>query len=329
VSLVDANLPDYDALPLRGGIRCSWGLWGDHDVFGCLNLLTSERAVEASREVQRGDVFSLNWSMALPDPPLFGRHPMRHEIRSAEGSRSQDDQLQDWNTQASSQWDGFRHVRREGHGHYNGVPDGEHGVHHWAERGIVGRALLVDVARQRESVGRPLKHGTPDPITADDILAAADAQGSTIQEGDILLLRTGWISWYMSLDTEARALLRDRDALFTPGLLASEDTASALWNLHIAAIAADNPALEVWPLGAFLDAETVAAILEDPEGREHEMQLHTHLLPMLGLPIGELFALDALADDCAADGRYTCFFTSAPIGLPGGIASPPNALALK
>jgi hypothetical protein len=53
------------------------------------------------------------------------------------------------------------------------------------------------------------------------------------------------------------------------------------------------------------------------------------LLPMLGLPLGEMFFLDRLADDCAADGRYDFMFTSAPINLPHGVASPPNALAIK
>ena len=39
--------------------------------------------------------------------------------------------------------------------------------------------------------------------------------------------------------------------------------------------------------------------------------------------------LEALAADCAADGRYDCMFTSAPLNLPQGVASPPNALAIK
>jgi hypothetical protein len=72
----------------------------------------------------------------------------------------------------------------------------------------------------------------------------------------------------------------------------------------------------------------VAAVRADPR-REYQVQLHVRILAMLGIPIGELFDLEALAADCAADGRYECFFTSAPINLPGGIASPPNALAFK
>jgi hypothetical protein len=50
---------------------------------------------------------------------------------------------------------------------------------------------------------------------------------------------------------------------------------------------------------------------------------------MLGLPLGEMFNLGALAAACAADRRYTCMFTSAPLNLLHGVASPPNALAIR
>ena len=50
---------------------------------------------------------------------------------------------------------------------------------------------------------------------------------------------------------------------------------------------------------------------------------------MLGLPIGEQFVLDDLAADCAADKRYEFMLVSVPMNLEGGIASPPNAVAIK
>jgi hypothetical protein len=56
---------------------------------------------------------------------------------------------------------------------------------------------------------------------------------------------------------------------------------------------------------------------------------HFALLPLLGLPLGELFDLAALAEDCASDGVYEGLFTSAPLNLRGGVASPPNALVIK
>ena len=57
--------------------------------------------------------------------------------------------------------------------------------------------------------------------------------------------------------------------------------------------------------------------------------LHVHFLPLLGIPLGELWDLDALADDCSAARTYDAFFTSAPLNMPNGVASPPNAIAVR
>jgi hypothetical protein len=66
-----------------------------------------------------------------------------------------------------------------------------------------------------------------------------------------------------------------------------------------------------------------------PPGGDINDSLHTRVLALLGIPLGEFFDLDALADGCARDGRYEFLFTSAPLGIPGGIGSPPNALAIR
>jgi hypothetical protein len=63
--------------------------------------------------------------------------------------------------------------------------------------------------------------------------------------------------------------------------------------------------------------------------RMPEAFMHTAILPLLGIPIGELWDLDPLADDCAGDGAYEGLFTSAPLRVKAGVASPPNALVLK
>ena len=52
-------------------------------------------------------------------------------------------------------------------------------------------------------------------------------------------------------------------------------------------------------------------------------------LQLFGLPLGELWDLDALVDDCAAAATYDAFFTSAPLNMPGGVATPPNAIAIR
>lgn len=322
-----ADVPSYNELPTKGGARCAWDVWRGREAFGALNLLTPQRVVAASHEVQRGAVFALDLSLFAMSPPLFNRSAARHEV-FRKSDTSQDDVIHSWNTQSSSQWDGFRHVRFPGHGHFGGLPDSEHGVHHWAKTGIVGRALVVDVARYRAAIGRPLQLAMPDPISAADVEACLRAQGTQAQPGDILLVRTGWLAWYMGLPEATRADLAAPANLRTPGLAPSEDMAQLLWDLHIAAIAADNPALEVWPIGALLDENEARALAEDGS-LIYRVLLHIRLLAMLGIVIGELFDLDRLADDCALDGRYSCFVTSSPLNVPAGVASPPNILAVK
>ena len=126
-----------------------------------------------------------------------------------------------------------------------------------------------------------------------------------------------------------RVTAADRATLKAPGLPSGERAAEFLWDLHIAAIGTDNPGVEVWPQGTGRDPAEVADIKANHPERMHEVFAHSMLLPMLGIPLGEMFDLSRLAADCAADGRYACLFVSAPLNVPHGVATPPNALAIK
>lgn len=320
-------LPSYDELPVVSGAPkgSSWGLWGADDRLGALNLLTPEAALAGAACVRDGTVFNLNLELELPAPTLFRREPLEHVVKNL-GTIGHDDLLVHMNTQSSSQWDGFRHMRHPVVGFYNGIPDEEHGVHFWARRGLAGRAVLADVERWRASVGRPIRQGEPDVISIDDLHATLEAEGVEVLAGDVLLLRTGWLSWYRSLDEAGRAGVAE-GRFRAPGLQRGKAAAAALWNLHISAVAADNPAVEGGPAPGAYDAETAAGWTDADDAAE--AMLHFSLLGLLGIPIGEMFDLDALALHCAADGRYAALFTSAPLNLQNGVASPPNALAIK
>jgi hypothetical protein len=321
------RLPSYDELPVVDGAPkgSSWGLWGPDDKFGCLNLLTPEAALAGVALAREGKVFSLALELELPFPALFGREPPEHVVKNL-GTIGHDDLIVQWNTQSSTQWDGFRHISHPAWGYYNGVPDEEHGIHHWARRGLVGRAVLADVARWRESIGRPLVLDQPDPISIADIEGTLEAQGTTVEVGDVLLIRTGWLSWYRTLDVDGREA-RGGFSAGSCGMKRGVESARGLWNLHISAVAMDNPGFEIQPMAPRTDSDQ-AAWRDDPESAAENM-LHFALLGLLGLPIGELFDLDALAEDCAADGRYEGLITSAPLNLQNGVASPPNALVIK
>jgi len=328
IASADSALPRYADLGADGSAPpgSSWGMWGADDRMGCWNLLTPERAIAASSLVERGQVFALNADLAVPDPPLFGRAGFTHEVTGEVDGTSHDDVLHGWNTQGSSQWDGLRHIRNPIHGWYGGHPDGFHGIDAWAARGLVGRAILADVGRWREAQGRPLRYDAPDPIPVDEVVATLDAQGTAPEVGDVLLIRTGWLGWYHGLEQDARAELANGHQ--SPGLHPEERTAEVLWDLHVAAVGADNGSLEVWPPGSLHSPEELAAIRDD-RARRPELFVHQRIIPMLGMSIGELFELDALADDCAVTGTYEGFFTSAPLRLRHGVASPPNALVIR
>ena len=326
------RLPSYAELPIRADLPAgsSWGVWGDGDRFGCLNLLTPEQARRGAACVRTGTTFCVSLELELPDPPLFGRPAFGHEIVQRPSGVSADDMLHGFNTQSSSQWDGFRHVRNPIHGAYAGVPEHEHGVHHWARKGIVGRGILADVARWRESIGRPVLAGTRDVIAADDLHATLAAQGSTVEVGDILLVRTGWLQWYRQQTMDARLAYATNVA--SVGLEASEATAACLWDLHIACLGVDNPAVEAWPPPMYsmnADDRADGLLRAGDPAVAAGLFLHLSLLPLLGLPLGELFDLDALADDCDHTHTYDFLVTSAPLNLLHGVASPPNILAIR
>jgi len=76
------NLPSYRELPVQAGAPpgSSWGLWGDDDQLGTLNLLTDDRTRRATAMVQRGAVFPLNLPFHELDPQLAWRTPVRHHL---------------------------------------------------------------------------------------------------------------------------------------------------------------------------------------------------------------------------------------------------------
>lgn len=330
------DLPKYDQLPTVAGMRCSWGLFGDasNDYLGTLNLISEEHAVNAAALIKTGKTFPLNWNMELPNPPLFNRQEFVHEIQGAR--LSHDDVISNWNTQSSSQWDGFRHIRHPnfanmpGTGHYGGVRDENHGVHHWARKGIVTRGVLADVGRWRLSKGKPLIFDERDSIENEELLECLHDQGTSVMQGDILLVRTGWIEWYESLPTSKRHHVSSDLTFKCPGFQPSERLYSTLWNFGVAAVACDNPTFEVWPPTHLL-SDQIYENRHPTQLKQDNQRLFAHdvLIPLLGIPIGELWSLGSLATDCEIDSCYEFFLSSAPLNLLNGVASPPNALAIK
>jgi kynurenine formamidase len=284
----------------------NWGRWGDDDQRGCLNLFTPERVAAAAGLARTGTRYSLGLPIGGPaampgyrPPPLHMFSNTTGDFVLGDGRLQYSDDYVVLALQASTQLDGFGHVAGADvlyNGFWAGLITASSGarrlgIHNLAD-GVVGRAVLLDLARD----GRlPGGHA----IDADQLAAAADAQGVEVRAGDILLIRTGHLGWLLDGNDETAG---------APGL-----TYRALPWLHerdVAMVALDNVAAEVLPA-------------------EGALPFHVGAIRDLGMLIGELFDLDALAADCAADGIYEMFFAASVLPVVNAVGSPLNPIAIK
>jgi kynurenine formamidase len=321
------NVPSYADLLVRTDAPrgSSWNLFGDADELGSVNFMTEESITRAAALVERGRIFNLEYPINGFDPPLFAERPHAAQTIFGRHADQRDDYLDGYYLQSTSHIDGLRHRRHSEHGFYNGVADEEVavgtpalGVQRWSETGIVGRGVLLDVDRYRRACGRPIDHEGGEPLDVELLDEVAEAQGVTFESGDILLIRTGWCHYFFHEASDA-ALASLRKQMRSTGLIQSHDTLAWLWDHQFALVAADNVALETLPVS---DSSPFAS--ETDGGL-----MHQQLIALLGLVVGELWALDELADDSMETGRYDSFVVAKPLNLVGGVGGPANALAIR
>jgi kynurenine formamidase len=277
----------------------------------------------AAKLVQRGAVFPLDAALDAVDPALVPRRGKpRHALIHPPGPGlvSLDDVYDNFNPQTSSQWDSLAHMAYSPGAFYNGATDDDvltgrrNTIDYWARRGIVARAVVLDLARALPAAGRTYRPDLGTAFSPDDLELARAAAGVSYSPGCVVLLHTGFLGWYQSQSYADRA---DRARnLRAPGVEHTEEMARYLWDSGLMAIASDTFAVEVWPPD------------RSPEAFPFGF-LHRVLIGQFGMALGELWQLGDLAADCAEDGVYECLLTSAPLHGRGGIGSPPNALAIK
>jgi hypothetical protein len=324
-------LPAYDELLAADPPGSSWSRFGPGDQLGTINFLTPERVASAAQLVRTGRRFSLDYPVTAFEPyPTGTRRPLEHHL-FANNEFHRDDYVDSFYLQSSSQLDALRHIGHPVHGFYGGRSSESNdatstalGVQNYADAGIAGRGVLLDVPRFFVQAGRSYDTERTIPIDADLLDEIAAAQGVAFGGGELLLLRTAWAERYLAKTPEERAATPWR---LSPGLAQKESVLRWLWEHEIALVAADNLAVEADPV---IDSDFRYPGERPPErGVDHSGMLHRPLIALLGMALGELWKLDELAEDCAADGVYEFFLTVKPLNLPGGAGSPPNALAIK
>ncbi|WP_226022390.1 cyclase family protein [Halomicrobium salinisoli] len=204
-----------------------------------------------------------------------------------------------------------------------------------AEHGAVGRAVLLDVGRNgpddlERSDDNETRLAQGVGVELDHLRATAEAQGVSVEQRDILLVRMGGTE--KTLDPEAEWTTEE------PGLSFSQDLIEWLHEKEVPVIAADNLAVEV--LAEDVDpqadlSDELRGEVEDAVGVALDEPFlvtnpnHPALITNLGIPVHEILLLDELAESCDEDGVYEMLFAGAPLKIPGGDGSPINPIAVK
>jgi kynurenine formamidase len=314
-SAIDARI---DAL---AGKVSNWGRWGSEDELGTLNLITPETRLEAAACVRSGTVMSLALELRpdLPQPPGSGRLNPQHvmtetgsdaAVRASAGAYSDD--VLAMSIHAATHWDALSHVFHRGF-MYNAracteVTSGgarANDIVPVSDR-LVTRGVLVDIARYHGVESLAPDH----EVTVADLESALAAQRVDLVSGDALLVRTGHFGrisasadWSNFTEVDGRLPLE-------PGI--GTDCLPWLHEVGVAALACDNWAVE------HLNANSGERLPVHEVGVVH-----------MGLLLGEIFQLDALAAACSADGRYDFLLAAGPLPVRGGVGGAVNPLAVR
>jgi kynurenine formamidase len=220
--------------------------WGEDDTIGAANYLSPEKVLNAAELIQQGKVYSLGVELNRDFPAYGSRFFDITVMEPRAGGQtigpteltSTDDVLHTW-VGIGSQIDGFGHIGID-HVHYNGykaediiATDGLKKLGIEGIPPIVTRGVLLDMTAHFQT--DMLTEGQA--FNAEEIQAAAKAQGVEIREGDVVLFHTGWLDLVGENN--------ERFAKAEPGL--GVDGAQYLADQGVVAVGADTWALEVIP----------------------------------------------------------------------------------
>ena len=289
--------------------------WGPDDQIGAMNHVMQETVVPLLKTVERGKIYDLSQVIEVGAPQLLPfqspflqsmyctagntRRLFREAMGIVDGVGANLERVE-MTMHVGTHIDALGHVATEDRMYNGNSADACCGDWGLTKLGmeqcppIVTRAVVIDVAGS-QGVGQ-LAGGTA--ITPSDLEAALKKQGTEIRAGDAVLIHTGYGQHYM-VDNETYVSS-------SPGI--SEESGRWLSEQNVAAIGADNMALEVLP----------------GEDAKKGFPVHQHLIVEKGVYIIENLKLD---EPCA-DGVYEFPFILLPTKYKGATACPVRPIGI-
>jgi kynurenine formamidase len=293
--------------------------WGPDDEIGTLNMMTPESRLAILSRISAGKVYDLSVDLhigmpsccaAYGDPRyhLWMTHTPRGSIvlnpantsDAANARVAYSGDAISMYTHSGTHIDTLNHFGLHGKIWNQFAADEHLGDHGWTKAGaekmppIIARGVLIDLAKSKGMTHLPESY----TITVADLRAALKQQRTTLQPGDVVLLRTG----LMTLWPDETKFGRKQPGL---GLEAArwlvEENKTML-------IGADNFAIERLP---------------GPEP-DNWIPVHTYLLAERGVAMLEVMWLE----DVAKDQVYEFALIAAPLKLRGATGSPLRPVAI-
>ena len=204
--MVQANIPTEEEVLGYFKSLSNWGRWGAEDQLGAPNLITAEKTKRAIGLVQDGVRITMSRTVSFEPSVDAPSPPVHFMVESGEGWATGDKITSRAFAAATDYFgmifhgvtvthvDSLAHFFWEGKT-YNGFPahmvstsmGATFGSVEEAKTGMITRGVLVDVPMIRNIDWVERGEG----VTKDDILAAEERCGFKVEEGDILLVRTG------------------------------------------------------------------------------------------------------------------------------------------
>jgi len=288
----------------------SWDAWPQHPQRGALNNLGPGQVAAAAALVRRGTTVTLSLPLsthARPDSPQPAdfRMTMMHDEDIGSGSvRLAKDYIgADYHNEGHTHIDAFSHVSFEGVV-YGGVPNDSvtsegagSGAIDLLEHGLIGRAVLLDIARMRGVEWlAPGQH-----VHTGDLEAAERATDVRVDRGDILLVRTGHARHVAEHPEEAKA--------GKPGL--HPTAARFLAERGVAALGSDS------------NNDTAPSATGGIA-----FPIHVLALNALGVHLLDYLQFEEVVPICEREARWDFLFVAAPLRVRRGTGSLVNPIAV-